>query len=176
MHTHTHTHRGRASLVAQTVKNLSAMWETCVLSLSWGDPQRRKWQPIPVFLPGEPPWTEDPGGLWSIGSQNFGNPMDCSLPASTVHGGSPGKNTGVGCHALLQGIFPTQGLNPGLPCCRQIVYHLSHQGSPWILEWIAYPISWGLSLPRNRTGVSCSTGGFFISWATGEAHDPETWQ
>ena len=41
---------------------------------------------------------------------------------------SPGKDTGVGCHALLQGIFPTQGSNPGLPHCRQILYHLSHQG------------------------------------------------
>ena len=41
----------------------------------------------------------------------------------------PGKITGVGCHALLQGIFPTQGLNPGLPHCRWILYHLSHQGS-----------------------------------------------
>jgi len=40
--------------------------------------------------------------------------MDCSPPGSSVHGDSPGKNTGVGCHALLQGIFPTQGLNPGL--------------------------------------------------------------
>ena len=43
---------------------------------------------------------------------------------------SPGKNTGVGCHFLLQGIFLTQGSNPGLPCCRQILYHLSHQGNP----------------------------------------------
>ena len=42
---------------------------------------------------------------------------------------SPGKNTGVGCHFLLQGIFPTQGLNPGLLHCRQTLYHLSHQGS-----------------------------------------------
>ena len=40
-----------------------------------------------------------------------------------------GKNTGVGCHFLLQGIFPTQGLNPGLLHCRQMLYHLSHQGS-----------------------------------------------
>jgi len=38
--------------------------------------------------------------------------MDCHLPGSSVHGDSPGKNNGVGCHALLQGIFPTQGLNP----------------------------------------------------------------
>ena len=58
------------------------------------------------------------------------NPMDCSLPGFFVHGDSPGKNTGVGCHALLQGIFPTQGSNPGFLHCRQILYHLSHQGSP----------------------------------------------
>ena len=41
-----------------------------------------------------------------------------------------GKSTRVGCHFLLQGIFPTQGLNPGLSHCRQMLYHLSHQGSP----------------------------------------------
>ena len=57
-------------------------------------------------------------------------PVDCSLPSSSVPGDSPGKNTGMGCHALLQGIFPTQGSNPGLPHCRQILYYLSHQGSP----------------------------------------------
>ena len=62
------------------------------------------------------------------------DPMDCSPPGSSVHGDSPGKNTGVGCLALLQGIFPTQGLNPGLLHCRWILYHLSHQGSPRILE------------------------------------------
>ena len=55
--------------------------------------------------------------------------MDCNLPGFSVHGDSPGKNTGVGCHALLQGIFLTQGLNPGLPHCRQILHCLSHQGS-----------------------------------------------
>ena len=43
---------------------------------------------------------------------------------------SPGKNTGVGNHSLLQGIFSSQGSNPGLLYCRQILYHLSHQGSP----------------------------------------------
>ena len=53
-----------------------------------------------------------------------------SPPDSSVHGDSPGKNTGGGCHALLQEIFPSQGWNPGLPHCRQILYHLSHQGSP----------------------------------------------
>ena len=57
------------------------------------------------------------------------NPIDCSLPGSTVHGDSPGKNTRVGSHSHLQGIFPIQGWNPGLLHCRQILYPLSHQGS-----------------------------------------------
>ena len=52
--------------------------------------------------------------------------MDCSLPGSSVLADSPGKNTGVGCHALLQGIFPTQGSNPGLPHCRWVLYCLNH--------------------------------------------------
>ena len=47
---------------------------------------------------------------------------------------SPGKNTGVGCHLLFQGIFPTQGSNLDLPHCRQTLYPLSHQGSPCILQ------------------------------------------
>ena len=51
------------------------------------------------------------------------DPMDCSPPGSSVLGGSPGKNTGVGCHALLQGIFPTQRLNPSLLHCRLILYY-----------------------------------------------------
>ena len=56
--------------------------------------------------------------------------MDCSLSGSSVHGDSPGKSTGVGCHFLFQGIFLSQGLNLGLLHYRQILYHLSHQGSP----------------------------------------------
>ena len=52
------------------------------------------------------------------------------LPGSSVHGDSPGSNTGVNSHALLQGIFPTQGSNPHLLHCRWILYHLSHQRSP----------------------------------------------
>ena len=116
--------------------------------------------------------------------------MDCSLPGFSVHGDSPGKNTAVGCHALLQrifltqgpnshllcllhwqagslplaplgkpskntgvgshpllqGIFPTQGSNPGLLHCRQILYHLSHQGSPRIL---GFP---GGSIVKNPPG------------------------
>jgi len=49
----------------------------------------------------------------------------------------PDKNTGVGSLSLLQGIFPTQGSNPGLSHCRWILYQLSHWGSSRILEWIA---------------------------------------
>ena len=69
------------------------------------------------------------------------NLMDCSPSGSSVHGGSPGKKTGVACHSLLQGIFPTQGLNSGLQRCRWILYHLNQHGSPRILEWVAYPFS-----------------------------------
>ena len=95
--------------------------------------------------------------------------MDCNPPGSSVHRDSPGQNTEVDCHVLLQGVFPTQGLNPGLPHCRWILYHMNHQGSPRILEWVTYPFSRESSWSRNRTRVSCIVGGFFTSWATREA-------
>ena len=64
---------------------------------------------------------------------------------------SPGWNTGVGSFSLLQGVFPTQGSNPGLSHCKQILYQLSHKGSPRILEWVAYPFSrWFLTQELNR--------------------------
>ena len=81
---------------------------------------------------------------------------------------SPGKNTGVGCYALLQGILPTQGLKPVLLHCRWILHCLSHQGSPRILEWVAYPLSRGSSWPRNQTGVACIASGFLTSCVTRE--------
>ena len=86
------------------------------------------------------------------------HPMDCSPPGSSVHGDYPGKNTGVGCHAILQGIFPTQGLEPGLLHCRRILYCLSHQRSPRILEWVAHPFSRGTFRHRYQTRVSCIAG------------------
>ena len=82
---------------------------------------------------------------------------------------SPDQNTGVGSPSLLQEIFPTQGLNPGLPCCGQILYQLSHKGSPRILEWVAYPFSSGSSRLGNLTRVSCIAGRFFTNWAVREA-------
>ena len=103
---------------------------------------------------------------------NSATPWTVSSTGSSVHGDSPGKNTGVGCHALLQGIFSTQGWNPSFLHCRQIHYHLSYQRSPTsvmnvkvaqscptfcgpmdyrvhrilqarILEWVAFPFSPG---------------------------------
>ena len=59
--------------------------------------------------------------------------LDYSPPGSSAREDSPGKNTGVGCHALLQGIFEIQGSDPGLLHCKRILYCLSHQGSPYIM-------------------------------------------
>ena len=76
---------------------------------------------------------------------------------------SPGQDTGVGSLSLLQGIFPTQGSNPGLLNCRRVLYQLNQEGSPRILEWVAYPFSTKSSRPRNQTGVSFIAGRFFTN-------------
>ena len=65
---------------------------------------------------------------------------------------SPGHNIGVGSYSLLQGIFPTEGLDPGLQHCRHILHLPSHQRSPGILEWVAYPFPRGSSQPRIKLG------------------------
>ena len=80
----------------------------------------------------------------------------------------PDQNTGVGSCSLLQGIFPTQGSNPGLPHCRRILYQLSHKGSPRILYWVAYPYSSRSSQHGNQASVSCIAGRFFTNWAIRE--------
>ena len=85
---------------------------------------------------------------------------------------SPGQNTGVSSCSLLQEIFPTRGLNPGLLHCRWVLYHLSYQQSPRTLEWVVYPFSSRSSWPRNCTWVSCIAGGFLTSWANRKAHPP----
>ena len=138
-----------ASLVAQLVKNLPVVLEMMVHFLCQDDLLQKGWATHSSVL-GLSWWldvTESTYNVGDLGSipvlerspgegkgyplQYFDleNSMDCSLPGSSVHGDSPDKKTRVGCHALLQGIFPTQELNPGLPHCRQILYHLSHQGS-----------------------------------------------
>ena len=113
-----------------------------------------------INKPGRQPWSEvkvaqSRPTLWPHGLHSPWN--------------SPGQNTGVGSLSLLQGIFPTQGSNPGLLHCTRILYQLSHKGSPRTLECVAYPFSRGSSWPRNRTGVSCIAGGFFTNWAIREA-------
>ena len=128
-----------AALVAQVVKNPPAMWETWVRSLGWEDPLEKRTLPTPVFWPGEF------HGLYSPwGHKESDTTERLSL-------------------SLLQGIFPTQGSNSGLPHCRKILYQLSHKGSPKILEWVTYPFSSGSSQHRNRTRVSCIAGGFFTN-------------
>ena len=77
--------------------------------------------------------------------------MDCSPPFPNIHGGSPGKDTGVGCHFLLQGIFPTQEPNPCLLHCRWILYHwatwealiFNYPRANWFENW-ANLREWGL--------------------------------
>ena len=81
---------------------------------------------------------------------------------------SPSQNTGVGSLSLLQGIFPTQVLNPGLSHCGQILNQLSHKGSPRILEWVAYPFSRESSRLKNQTRVSCTAGGFLPTELSGK--------
>ena len=71
---------------------------------------------------------------------------------------SPGQNTGVGSHSLLQGIFPAQGSNPGLSHCRWILYQLSHQGNPRILEWVASPSPGDLPNPGVEPGSPALQG------------------
>ena len=112
--------------------------------------------------------------LWSIMSTCWSE--GCSVVSNSLqpHGqyspwNSPGQNSGVGSLSLLQGIFPTQGSNPGLLHCKQILDQLGHQGNSRILEWVAYPFSSGSSRPRNWIGVSCTAGRFFTSWNTREA-------
>ena len=101
--------------------------------------------------------------------------VSCSVMSDSLlpHGlhspwNSPGQNPAVGSSSLLQGIFPTQGWNPGLPHCRQFLYQLSHERSLRILEWVAYPFSSGSSQPKNWTWVSCIADRFFTNWAIRE--------
>ena len=97
------------------------------------------------------------------------DPMDCSPSGCSVHGDSPGKNTGVGCHARLQGIFPTQVFWVAL---QMVSWPSEPPGKPVSTGVVVYPFSRGSSQPRNRIWVSCIAGRFFTSWATREATEP----
>ena len=86
--------------------------------------------------------------------------MDCKLPGSLVHEIFPGKNTGMGCHFLLQRIFPTQGLNLGFPHCRQTLYRLSHQGSLLNNRHSHFPDCW----ERLRQEEKRTTEDVMVGW------------
>ena len=149
---------GEHCLSLSCVRLFATPWTVaCQAPLSMKFPRQEYWSglpfpsswalPDPGIEPRSPAWQMDSLSLSQLGSNTayclrcavclvtqsclaFCDPVDCSPPGSSVHGDSPGKNTGVGCHALLQGIFSTQRSNPGLLHCRWIFYHLSHQGSP----------------------------------------------
>ena len=96
--------------------------------------------------------------------QTFYDPKDC---IQSMEFSRPEYWSGLSFPS--QGIFPTQGSNPGLLHCRQIIYQLSHKGSPRILEWVAYPFSSRSSWSRNWTRVSCIAGRFSTHWAIKKA-------
>ena len=128
------------------VKNLPATWETWVRSLGWEDHLEKGTATNSVLWPGEflgqrslagySPWGHKELDMTQqLNTQarlkvkvlvvqlgpTLCNPMDCSFSGSSVHGIFSDKDTRVGSHSLPQGIFPTQGSNPGLPHCRQIL-------------------------------------------------------
>ena len=167
--------------------------ETWVWSMAWADPLEEGMETYSSTSVWRIPWTEEPGEFQSMGvAQSWAwlkrlsthicpELLVVSESRSVVSGSlqphglysplnPPGQNTEVGSLSLLQGIFTTQGWSPGLLYCRQILYQLSHKGSPRILEWVAYPLSRGSFQPRNWIGVSCIAGGLFTNWALREAH------
>ena len=91
---------------------------------------------------------------------------------------SPGQNTGVGSLCPSPGDLPNPGVEPRSLTLQADFLPAEPQGSPRILEWVAYPFSSGSSQPRNWTRVSCIASGFFTSWAAREAWNlcEETWQ
>ena len=106
---------------------------------------------------------------------------------ATVHGVSSGKNSGVGCYSLLQRIFPTQGLNPGLLHYRRILYHLSCQGSPRIAytgESNSDELKYLVSFKRKRLvlrdgsmswiSISAYPSALWSTWSTGYLGDSVT--
>ena len=126
-----------ASLMTQLVKNLPAIQETWVQSLGWENPPRR-----PCHSAAVAPGTDHR----PVSARSCPLPKRKSLVVSDSlppHGlyspwNSPGQNTDLGSVSLLQGIFPTQGSNPGLLHCSQILNQLSHKGSPRIMESLIF--------------------------------------
>ena len=97
------------------------------------------------------------------------NPLDCSLPGSSVHGILQARILEWIAFPFSKGSSQLRDQTQGFPHCRQILYQLSHKENPRILEWAAYPFSSRSSQPRNQTRASCIAGRFFTNWALREA-------
>ena len=117
------------------------------------------------------------------------NLMDCMQPARLLcPWNSPGKNTRVGSHSLLQGIFQTQGSNPGLLHCKQILYCLSHQGisiyilnivpeiTPWRTRGQSSRWTWGTSLSTDTSGIHLQTQNCMQNTSLEQTGGPDQWK
>ena len=111
------------------------------------------------------------------------DPMDCSLPGSSVHGDSPGKNTGMDCHVyyfynfLLWGKWKwSRSVAQSCPTlCGPMNCSLPHSSvhgifQARVLEWVAISFSRGSSWPRDWIQISCIVGRRFTVWATREVY------
>ena len=119
--------------MAQLVKNLPTMQETWVQSLDWEDPLEKG--------------TATQSYILLLLLSRFSRVRLYATPEMAAHQAPPSlgfsrQENWSGCHSLLQGIFLTQGSNPGLLHCRQILYHLSHQGSPLFMFVHKKQIMW----------------------------------
>ena len=127
------------------------------------------------------PWGGGLGGIpilcWSClvaqSCLTLCNHMDFNPPGFSVHGILQARILEWVAMPSSRGSLQAKDQ---IQVCKQILYHLSHQGSPRILEWVVYPFSRGSSRPRNQTGVSCIAGKFFTSWATREAPTSKSWR
>ena len=96
--------------------------------------------------------------------------MDCSLPGSSVHGDSPGKNTRVDFYALLQGNLPNPGIKPRSPILQADSLSSELPGKPKNTGVSRLSFLQGVFSPMNQIRVSCIAGGFLTSWGTREAY------
>ena len=139
-----------ASLVAQLVKNLPVMWETWVQSLGWEDPLEKEMAAHSSILAWRIPWTEEPGGLQSMGSQRVGHDWATKTTDNGV------------CVECISCSVVSDSSRPHVPPGSSV--HTILQAA--ILEWVAIPFSRGPFGPRDRAWVSCIPSWFFTIWAS----------
>ena len=136
---HFHLNIVQASPLSLPQQDLALSTKHCTFSLhseiaeEVNSPANSMWERAELQSSCWEEMTLEPSAVLCLATQScptLCDPKDCILPGSSVHGDSPGQNTRVGFHALLQGIFPTQGSNPGLPHCRQILLSSKPPGKP----------------------------------------------